>query len=94
MRSIVLPVMLFGFIASAAAADNDMPDKLTFPAKTGNVVFSHKMHVDGGIKCKTCHDRKGGKIKGLGREWAHKVCRGCHEAILLGPDKCNGCHGS
>ncbi|MBT0663193.1 cytochrome c family protein [Geobacter pelophilus] len=88
IASLVLIVLGFAVGAIAAAA----PDIMTFPATVGDVIFNHKKHVDGGINCKTCHAYKGGKIKGLGKEWAHKVCRGCHEAIMMGPTKCTGCH--
>ena len=86
-----LLLTMLATVTCAIAADQ-MPDVITFPAKKGEVTFNHTNHVKGQSNCKTCHDRKRGKIKGLGREWAHKVCRGCHEAIMVGPVKCDGCH--
>jgi predicted CXXCH cytochrome family protein len=90
---LVYPLLLSMLAAiTCATAAEPMPDVITFRAKKGEVTFSHTSHVKGQGTCKTCHDRKGGKIKGLGREWAHKVCRGCHEAIMVGPVQCEGCH--
>lgn len=90
-RNLLLVVSSLLLYCSTAAAAGP-PDELVFPARQGAVTFNHKEHVKGNIGCKTCHDRKGGKIKGLGKEWAHKVCKGCHEAIMVGPVVCDGCH--
>lgn len=94
MQRYLLCLSLVLLSASFATAAEDAPEIMTFPASKGEVVFNHKKHVAGYSNCKTCHDRKGGKIKGLGKEWAHKVCRGCHEAIMVGPVKCEGCHST
>lgn len=83
-----MPISIYG------ASDAPLPKMLEFPASQGVVVFNHKKHADTNSNCKTCHDRRGGKIKGLGKTWAHKVCKGCHEAIMIGPVKCDGCHRS
>lgn len=92
MKLMYLLLLMMLASSTCAYAAEAIPDVITFPANKGDVVFSHTKHVKGQGNCKTCHDRKGGKIKGLGREWAHKVCRGCHEAIMVGPVKCQGCH--
>lgn len=93
MRSNLLLQMVFVLLPAAyVSAAIEPPDNMTFPARPGAVSFSHKKHVQATSNCKTCHDRKGGKIKGLGKEWAHKVCRGCHEAIMMGPVICGECH--
>jgi cytochrome c553 len=73
----------------AAAADNTV---VTLPAKNGNVSFPHKKHQDM-MACTTCHETdKGGKIPALGKDWAHKTCKGCHADKNKGPTKCNECH--
>ena len=34
-----------------------------------------------------------GKIKGFGKEWAHKNCINCHKLLNEGaPSNCGGCH--
>jgi len=92
MRRKMFYIIIFIVISSSFTVDaGETPGMLTFPANQGNVLFNHKKHEQG-TDCKTCHDRKGGKIKGLGKVWAHKVCKGCHEAMMLGPVKCEGCH--
>lgn len=93
MRSLLILVILFVALP-VFAAEADPPEIMTFPAKRGPVVFNHGKHARANSSCKTCHDRKGGKIKGLGKEWAHKVCKGCHEGLLVGPVKCDGCHAA
>ena len=56
-----------------------------------NVVYDHEGHQ--GI-CNSCHDSLEGssKIKGFGKEWAHKNCIGCHTRVGNGPTACSDCH--
>jgi len=76
-------------VALAAAADNAV---VILPASQGNVTFPHKKHADA-MACTTCHETdKGGKIAALGKEWAHKTCKGCHADKGKGPTTCKGCH--
>ena len=35
---------------------------------------------------------KPGKIKGFGKEWAHKYCTDCHDLFGEGPVTCTDCH--
>lgn len=45
--------------------------------------------------CKKCHENSPGKIKELGKDWAHKTCKGCHTEGFngkKGPTACTGCH--
>lgn len=56
-----------------------------------NVVYDHEGHKG---DCISCHDTLDGsqKIAGFGKEWAHKVCIGCHNSVGNGPTSCNDCH--
>jgi len=70
-------------------------DTISLPAKNGNVSFPHLKHQE--IKqdkgCTACHEtNQGGKIAGLGKDWAHKTCKGCHAEMGKGPVKCGDCH--
>jgi predicted CXXCH cytochrome family protein len=93
-RLIIVCLVVFFTPCLSMAADDSIPKTLVFPNSKGQVVFNHEKHVKEHKNCKTCHDRKGGKIKGLGKKWAHKVCWGCHEAVMLGPrsNACEQCH--
>jgi hypothetical protein len=86
------------FTSSAFAAD-------TFEFK-GGVTFNHKLHQTERVgKCFVCHENvsvskdgktvttnKPSKIKGFGKEWAHKYCTDCHDLFGEGPVECNDCH--
>ena len=92
MKRIIAAVALTLFTAGIACATSDV---ITLPAKNGDVAFPHKKHTE--VKqekgCKACHDSEaGGKIAGLGKDWAHKTCKGCHEEMKKGPAKCGDCH--
>ena len=89
-RMILAALALSLFCAGiAAAADNAT---VVLPAKNGNVTFPHKKHADA-MACTTCHESdKGGKIAALGKDWAHKTCKGCHADKGKGPTKCGECH--
>ncbi|MBI5656849.1 MAG: cytochrome c3 family protein [Geobacter sp.] len=80
------------FPLTTVAGKTQRPDMITFPSKNGDVYFNHQKHAKASGTCRPCHDRKGGKVKGLGKAWAHKVCRGCHESAKTGPTECQGCH--
>jgi hypothetical protein len=78
-------------------------DVVTF--KNG-VSFNHKKHQTDRVgKCFVCHNNVSvsndekivtttipGKIKGFGKEWAHKNCIDCHDLFGEGPVKCKDCH--
>ena len=91
MKRMIAAVALTLFCAGFAAADNAV---VVLPAKNGNVTFPHKKHQDmKEMACTTCHESaKGGKIAALGKDWAHKTCKGCHEEKKMGPTKCGECH--
>jgi predicted CXXCH cytochrome family protein len=75
---------------------SELKDRMEFPAKNGDVIFYHNNHVNEVRgECKLCHEATPGKIPGFGKEYAHKVCIGCHEphdGRPEGPTKCDGCH--
>ena len=90
MKLIVAALALTFFCAGVAVATDTTT--VVLPAKNGNVTFPHKKHQDM-IKCTTCHEtEEGGKIASLGKDWAHKTCKGCHEEKKQGPTKCGECH--
>lgn len=74
--------------------------------KTGTTVnwvkMSHQKHEDTGVKCISCHHKKGndGREKqcaqchkgGLGRTTMHNACMPCHKTEKKGPTDCNECH--
>lgn len=88
MKRIIAAAALTLFVAGAALA----ADTITLPAKMGNVTFPHKKHQEMLKECTACHEKGPGKIEGLGKEWAHKTCKGCHETKQAGPTKCAECH--
>ena len=88
MKRIIAAVALTLICAVAALA----ADVITLPAKNGNITFEHKKHQDRLKDCKLCHEKAPGKIEGLGKDWAHKTCKGCHEEKKAGPTKCGECH--
>jgi len=88
MRKIIAAAALTLFTAGTALA----ADTITLPAKNGDVTFTHKKHQEALKDCKICHEKGPGKIEGLGKDWAHKTCKGCHEEKKAGPAKCAECH--
>ncbi|WP_129125049.1 cytochrome c7 [Geomonas oryzae] len=92
MRRVVAAAVLSLFCAGFAFAADEAV--VVLPAKNGNVTFPHKQHKDmPEMKCTNCHETdKGGKIADLGKDWAHKTCKGCHTEKGKGPAKCNECH--
>jgi hypothetical protein len=90
MKRIVaaIALTLFGAVTALAAG----PESIALPAKMGTVTFPHKKHQEMLKDCKICHEKGPGKIEGLGKDWAHKTCKGCHEEKKAGPTKCGECH--
>jgi hypothetical protein len=58
------------------------------------VEFNQKGHQTEKVGlCTVCHDEQVGKIKGFGKDWAHKNCINCHKLHNEGrPANCAGCH--
>ena len=90
MKRIIAAAALIVFAAGTALAAG--PESITLPAKNGNITFPHKKHQELLKDCKACHEKAPGKIEGLGKDWAHKTCKGCHEEKKMGPTKCGECH--
>jgi len=68
------------------------PESIELPASMGKVTFMHKQHQDRLNDCTKCHSQAPGKIADLGKEWAHKTCKGCHTEMNKGPTSCKECH--
>ncbi|GFE57184.1 cytochrome c3 family protein [Geobacter sp. AOG1] len=87
MKRILAGVLMVAFAATTAAA----ADTVTMKAKNGDVTFNHKGH-SAAMECKECHGAGNpGKLT-LGKDAAHKLCKGCHETKKQGPTKCGECH--
>jgi c(7)-type cytochrome triheme protein len=82
------------------------PEKLVFPAKTGQVTYLHKAHADREKgDCKVCHDKLFPQSKTAPRNFKaamHKTaeankssCAACHVAggtAFATKGNCNKCH--
>ena len=88
-RTIIVMLSLVAFAASAYA---DSPATIELPASIGKITFPHKKHQEMLKDCKKCHEKGPGKIADLGKEWAHKTCKGCHTEMKKGPVGCKDCH--
>lgn len=86
-KSIIVLIALATFAGTAFAADT-----IELPASSGKVTFTHKKHQELLKDCKKCHEKAPGKIAALGKDWAHKTCKGCHTEMKKGPVKCGECH--
>ena len=87
MKKVVAAVLMVAFAASAAFA----ADTVVLKAKNGSVTFDHKKHSTS-MDCKTCHGEGTPSKLTLGKDVAHKLCKGCHETKKAGPTKCGECH--
>lgn len=82
----IFAVVAFSGIAISA-------DIMELPTTKNSVTFPHKRHQLKLEDCTKCHkSSKGGKIADLGKEWAHKHCRECHNEMKKGPHACMDCH--
>lgn len=90
MKRIVAAVVLLLFIAAPVIA----ADTVTLKSKMGDVTFNHKAHGEK-AGCKACHPTEpAAKFALGGKDPAHKLCAGCHDAQKAGPatNKCMECH--
>jgi predicted CXXCH cytochrome family protein len=85
---IIMVMLCCAAFAGTALAD----DVFDLPASKGKVSFPHKKHQEMLKDCIKCHEKGPGKIDELGKDWAHKVCKGCHAEMGKGPVSCAGCH--
>ena len=77
MKRILAGVLMVAFAATTAVA----ADTVVMKAKNGDVTFNHKAHSASG-DCKACHgEGTPGKLT-LGKDAAHKLCKGCHDAFF------------
>ena len=90
MKRISAVVAMFAVTAFAGAAFAS--DVIDLPASMGKVSFPHKKHQEMLKDCKKCHEKGPGKIAELGKDWAHKTCKGCHTELKKGPTGCKDCH--
>lgn len=68
-------------------------DVMELPTTRNSISFPHKNHQLTLKDCTKCHEKaEGGKIADLGKEWAHKHCRDCHNELMKGPQACRDCH--
>lgn len=68
-----------------------VPDEIVIAASYGKVTLPHKTHAEA-YECSTCHGDETPAAFDLGKEMAHKVCKGCHKDEGAGPTGCKGCH--
>jgi hypothetical protein len=80
-------MLIAGMAGSAEAAD-----VVTIDATNGSITFNHKAH-QGRVPCTACHKDASPTRLHLQKDFAHRLCRGCHE-IRRGsaPVKCDACH--
>jgi len=86
-KTVIALFALAAFAGTAFAAD-----VIELPASMGKVSFPHKKHQEMLKDCKKCHEKAPGKIAELGKDWAHKTCKGCHAEGKKGPTSCKDCH--
>jgi len=84
--------IFFSFVILGISTVSFANDSIVFPAKNGNVEFSHKKHQKVLKDCKLCHEKQTGVIQGLNRSTVHDFCLDCHEIEKEGPTKCDECH--
>lgn len=94
-------ILILTLLATSAVASDIIQFK-------NGMTFNHKSHQTDKVgKCYVCHDNiqvsedtktvtttEPGKIKGFGKEWAHKNCKECHELFSEGPVDCKDCHNN
>lgn len=90
MKIIIAAMTLSLLFAGVALAE----ETIVLPSKeAGDVPFTHKKHQESLRSCEPCHTTaSGGKIEGLTKETAHKLCKDCHVQREVGPIKCSECH--
>lgn len=87
ISAVVAMLAVTAFAGMAFAAD-----VVELPASNGKIVFNHTKHKEDLKDCKKCHTAGPGKIAEMGKDWAHKTCKGCHVEMKKGPTSCKECH--
>ncbi|MDO3378796.1 cytochrome c3 family protein [Geoalkalibacter halelectricus] len=99
-----IALLVFLFVAAPVLSEQEemkVPDEVTFPARLGDVHFSHIDHANWVPDCTTCHHTgaypKCSSCHGV-REDArrktdafHMQCKGCHQEVGLST-ACADCH--
>lgn len=67
------------------------PSSLVLKSPQGDVTLTHRLHEDR-LGCAPCHGEGTPGALPLGKEKAHPLCKGCHQAKAAGPVKCPECH--
>lgn len=75
----------------AVVKETAAPDEIVIEASYGKVTLPHSMHAES-YECSICHGDAAPAAFVLGKETAHKVCKGCHKDEGAGPTGCKGCH--
>lgn len=89
--TIVSVVVALSFSSVVFAAES--PETIELPSGMGKIAFHHNQHQEKLKDCTKCHATPaGGKIKGFGKDIAHKTCKGCHSEMGKGPTSCKDCH--
>ena len=104
--ALLLLLLLIALVGQGMAQTKKAPDKLTFKAKTGDVIFDHAQHVKAAKNnCNTCHDKlwpqsataplnyKAAMHKTA--EAKHTSCGFCHHpggGSFESKGNCNRCH--
>jgi hypothetical protein len=65
------------------------PDYLNMPPPSGDLVFSHKKHIDNKVQCSTCHGKNVGHFDTPVPMMM--TCLSCHEGETA-PNDCKNCH--
>jgi hypothetical protein len=65
------------------------PDYLNKPDQSGDLVFSHKTHIENEVQCATCHGTSVGHFAAPAPMMM--TCLSCHEGETA-PNDCKNCH--
>jgi hypothetical protein len=85
-------ILIVSALFSSTVFAAEGPEIIDLPATMGNITFFHHKHQEKLKDCSICHEQIPGKINELGKEWAHKTCKGCHYKSKDGPTACKDCH--
>jgi len=78
-------------VVAAVTPEKTSGEGMVIESSYGNVTFNHTKHSET-IDCATCHGEGEPGPLTMGKDQAHKVCKGCHMEKAAGPTKCSACH--